>query len=131
MYSWYFPKDVNSPGVGHRHDWENIVLWFDSESQEHKYLGIAVSAHGGYKTYKAGDKAMSWDGDRPLIAYENEIVTQHHLGVTSKKGGDQPILGYESIPGAAWKAVDAHSLGSTDFPFGTKNFEKLIGDSIP
>ncbi|KAJ4147083.1 hypothetical protein LMH87_001631 [Akanthomyces muscarius] len=93
MYSWYFPKDVTSPGVGHRHDWENIVLWFDGESQDHKYLCIAISAHGGYKKYTAGDKAMSWDGDRPLTAYENEIVTHHHLGVTGKNSGDQSILG--------------------------------------
>ncbi|XWW94508.1 hypothetical protein V2A60_002451 [Cordyceps javanica] len=131
MYSWYFPKDVTSPGVGHRHDWENIVLWFDGERADAAYLGVAISAHGGYKKYKAGDKAVSWEGDRPLIAYENEIVTHHHLGVTGKKGGDQPILGYEKIPDVAWKALDEYNFGDADLPFGTKNFDKLIGDSMP
>lgn len=131
MYSWYFPKDVPVVGQGHRHDWENIVLWFDGESQNHKYLGIAISAHGKYAKYKPGAKSMYWDGDRPLIAYENELVTNHHLGVTSKKGGDQPILAYESIPDVAWKAVDAYNFDEANLPFGTKNFDKLIGESMP
>lgn len=50
---------MTSPGVGHRHDWENIVLWFDGESQGHECLDIAVSAHGGYSRYKTGDNGMS------------------------------------------------------------------------
>lgn len=33
MYAWYFPKDQISAGGangGHRHDWENVVLWIDN-----------------------------------------------------------------------------------------------------
>ena len=133
MYSLYFPKDVTSPGVGHRHDWENVVLWFDKESRDQKYLGIAISAHGGYKKYKAGSKDVTWDksNDRPFISYENELFTHHHLGVTNKQGGDQPILGYESIPDKAWKAADSNDWGDANFPFGTANFDDLIGKSMP
>ena len=32
MYAWYFPKDqiVDGGGnAGHRHDWENVVVWID------------------------------------------------------------------------------------------------------
>lgn len=26
MYSWYWPKDSPSTGLGHRHDWESCVV---------------------------------------------------------------------------------------------------------
>ncbi|GMF40046.1 unnamed protein product [Phytophthora lilii] len=34
MYSWYFPKDSPSPSMGHRHDWEHIIVWIDNPDVE-------------------------------------------------------------------------------------------------
>ncbi|GMF59579.1 unnamed protein product [Phytophthora fragariaefolia] len=30
MYSWYFPKDSPSTGLGHRHDWEHVIVWINN-----------------------------------------------------------------------------------------------------
>ncbi|KAG6595819.1 Necrosis inducing-like protein NPP1 type [Phytophthora cinnamomi] len=30
MYSWYFPKDSPSTGLGHRHDWEHVIAWINA-----------------------------------------------------------------------------------------------------
>jgi hypothetical protein len=46
MYSWYMPKDSPSSGLGHRHDWENVVVWLSSASESATLRGVAISAHG-------------------------------------------------------------------------------------
>ncbi|MDI3412041.1 NPP1 family protein [Bacillus sonorensis] len=49
MYSWYFPKDEASPGLGHRHDWEGIVVWVDNPANQNpKALSVAYSGHGKF-----------------------------------------------------------------------------------
>jgi hypothetical protein len=32
MYSWYMPKDEPSAGLGHRHDWEGVIIWLSSDT---------------------------------------------------------------------------------------------------
>jgi hypothetical protein len=50
MYSWYMPKDSPSTGLGHRHDWENAVVWLSGQSTTATVIGGAASAHGDYDT---------------------------------------------------------------------------------
>jgi hypothetical protein len=43
MYAWYFPKDqLVDTGInaGHRHDWENVVIWIDDRKFLFSYLFI-------------------------------------------------------------------------------------------
>jgi hypothetical protein len=30
MYSWLMPKDEPSAGLGHRHEWEGVIIWLSS-----------------------------------------------------------------------------------------------------
>ncbi|RLN46232.1 hypothetical protein BBJ29_007622 [Phytophthora kernoviae] len=54
MYSWYFPKDSPSPGLGHRHDWEHAIVWIDNPEVENpKIIGAATSSHNGYEKYSS------------------------------------------------------------------------------
>ncbi|KAM4057233.1 necrosis inducing protein (NPP1) domain-containing protein [Hirsutella rhossiliensis] len=132
MYTWYFPKDVPSVCAvgGHRHDWENVVLWFSEKSESAKYLGISISAHGGYKKYAQGSDEVKWDGDRALIGYTNEWPLNHHLATTKDKpSGDVPLIAWESLPKAAWDALQAKDWDKADLSFSDKNFDKLLGDS--
>ena len=46
MYSWYMPKDSPSSGLGHRHEWENVVVWLSGQSESATLRGVAISAHG-------------------------------------------------------------------------------------
>jgi hypothetical protein len=50
MYAWYMPKDSPSSGLGHRHDWENAVVWLSAQSTTASVIGAAASAHGDFDT---------------------------------------------------------------------------------
>ena len=79
MYAWYWPKDEPSTGIGHRHDWESIVVWLSEESESATLNGIAVSGHGGFTTSTEPDLS----GTSPLIRYYNTWPLDHQLGFTS------------------------------------------------
>jgi hypothetical protein len=43
MYSWYFPKDQLTDGggnFGHRHDWENVVIWIDNRKNSYSLISF-------------------------------------------------------------------------------------------
>jgi hypothetical protein len=65
MYSWYMPKDSPSTGLGHRHEWENIVVWLSSATLSATVEGVSVSQHGGY----APSTSPNMAGNSPLVGY--------------------------------------------------------------
>ena len=101
MYSWYMPKDSPSSGLGHRHDWENIVVWLSSESTSASVVGMAVSAHGDYDTRTDG----TFSGNSPLAGYISNWPVNHQLEFTTEKGGQQPLIAWESLTEAARTAL--------------------------
>ncbi|KAK7536948.1 necrosis inducing protein [Phyllosticta citribraziliensis] len=124
MYSWYWPKDSPSTGTGHRHDWENVVVWIDSETAaEPTILGVSASAHSGYGT----STSPNLSGTRPLIKYESIWPVNHALGFTSTVGGEQPLIAWESLPTAAQTALTNTDFGSANVPFKDANFENNLG----
>lgn len=50
MYSWYFSKDEPSTGLGHRHDWEGVIVWLSSSTSTsaENIVAVCPSAHGGW-----------------------------------------------------------------------------------
>jgi hypothetical protein len=102
MYSWYMPKDSPSTGLGHRHDWENIVVWLSSASTTATLRGVAISAHGDYQ--KTTTPNLS--GTSPLIGYISYFPVNHQLISTSTKGGQQPLVAWESMSSAARSAIE-------------------------
>jgi hypothetical protein len=39
----YFPKDSPSDGLGHRHDWEGIVVWVNNPvATNQEVLGVST-----------------------------------------------------------------------------------------
>ena len=79
MYAWFWPKDEPASGLGHRYDWESIVVWLSSESLSATLLGVAASAHGDYST----TTTPSLSGTSPLIQYFSvfHYTTLHILSV--------------------------------------------------
>ena len=73
MYSWYMPKDSPSNGLGHRHDWENAVVWLSEESTSASIIGAAASAHGDYDTSTSPDLS----GDSVLFRYFSPWPVNH------------------------------------------------------
>ncbi len=51
QYSYYFPKDngLHIPQVGHRHDWEDAIVYVkDAGLETEELIGAAYSGHGYY-----------------------------------------------------------------------------------
>ncbi|KAK7422119.1 hypothetical protein QQX98_001862 [Neonectria punicea] len=125
MYSWYMPKDSPGPGLGHRHDWENAVVWLDSESTSANVVGMAVSQHGGYETSSSG----TFSGNSPLVGYVSYVVVNHQLIFTSTKGGQQPLIAWESLTDAARTALTNTDFGSATVPFKDSTFLSNLAEA--
>ncbi|KAL8366383.1 hypothetical protein RB595_004924 [Gaeumannomyces hyphopodioides] len=120
MYSWYMPKDSPSPGLGHRHDWENCVVWIDdATSASPNIVAMAASGHGGYDR-TSGPFAL--DGTRPKIRYFSNWPLNHQLGFTDVEGGEQPLVAWESLTDAARNALSTADFGSAGVPFKDDSF---------
>ncbi|KZV85286.1 NPP1-domain-containing protein [Exidia glandulosa HHB12029] len=118
MYAWYFPKDEPSDGLGHRHDWEGIVVWLSNATTSATLLGVAASAHGDFDT----TTSPNLSGTRPLIRYFSIFPVNHQLGFTSTVGGEQPLIAYESLTDAARNALETTDFGSAIVPFKNATF---------
>jgi hypothetical protein len=121
MYAWYMPKDSPSSGLGHRHDWESVVVWLDREkaTTSAKVIGVAVSSHGGFNKKKARDVKFS---SGPHIGYDSKWPLNHDLIFTTQKGGRQPLIAYEKLTTAARNALEKTSFKDANVPFIKKNF---------
>lgn len=125
MYSWYFPKDSPSSGLGHRHDWENIVVWLSSQSTSATIRGVAISAHGDYQKFTS----PSLSGTRPKVKYVSYWPANHQLDTTSNQGGEQPLIAWESLTAAARTAIETTSFGSATPSFRDANFQSYLADA--
>ncbi|KAH7058750.1 necrosis inducing protein [Macrophomina phaseolina] len=125
MYAWYMPKDEPSDGLGHRHDWESIVVWLSEESTSATLLGVSASAHGGF----SANTSPNLSGTSALIRYFSTWPLDHQLGFTSTVGGQQPLIAYESLTDAARTALENTDFGSANVPFKDANFENNLAEA--
>ncbi|XWW93648.1 hypothetical protein V2A60_001583 [Cordyceps javanica] len=130
MYAWYMPKDqnVDGPGnLGHRHEWENIIVWLSSDKDNAEYKGVSYSGHGGYSFEK--DKKYL-DGSRPKIMYLTK-GKNHELEVGTKKGGEQPMIAWESMSDAARSSLNTYDFGKANCGINDKNFQGNLDKAKP
>ncbi|KAJ5110406.1 necrosis inducing protein [Penicillium argentinense] len=120
LYSWYFPKDEPSSGIGHRHDWEGVIVWLsDSTSTtSDNIVAVCPSAHGGWDCSTDG---YTLDGTSPLIRYYSVWPVDHQCGLTTTVGGTQPLIAWESLPSAAQSALDTTDFGDANVPLNDGN----------
>jgi hypothetical protein len=121
MYAWYMPKDSPMTGMGHRHDWENAVVWLDSAASA-KVVAIAVSAHGGYKKSYPVDTNYLVDGVNMKVSYKSTWPLNHELGFTKSQGKQQPLIQWEQMTPAAQQALESADFGKAGVPFKS-NFQ--------
>ncbi|KAF2852565.1 necrosis-and ethylene-inducing protein-like protein 1 precursor [Plenodomus tracheiphilus IPT5] len=126
MYSWYMPKDSPSTGLGHRHDWENVVVWLSSASTTATIRGVAISAHGDYQK----DTTPSLSNTRPKIGYISYFPANHQLIDTGDQGGEQPLIAWESMTAAARSAIEKTDFGSATPSFRDSNFQSYLADAF-
>ncbi|RFU25515.1 hypothetical protein B7463_g10821, partial [Scytalidium lignicola] len=121
MYSWYFPKDEPSDGLGHRHDWEGVIVWLSSSTgtSASNILAVCPSAHGDWDC----TTSFSLSGTGPLIKYQSVWPVDHSCGITSTVGGQQPLIAWESLPAVAQTALENTDFGAAIVPFIDAHFQ--------
>nr|5NNW_A Chain A, kDa protein elicitor [Pythium aphanidermatum]5NNW_B Chain B, kDa protein elicitor [Pythium aphanidermatum]5NNW_C Chain C, kDa protein elicitor [Pythium aphanidermatum]5NNW_D Chain D, kDa protein elicitor [Pythium aphanidermatum]5NO9_A Chain A, kDa protein elicitor [Pythium aphanidermatum]5NO9_B Chain B, kDa protein elicitor [Pythium aphanidermatum]5NO9_C Chain C, kDa protein elicitor [Pythium aphanidermatum]5NO9_D Chain D, kDa protein elicitor [Pythium aphanidermatum] len=124
MYSWYMPKDSPSTGIGHRHDWENVVVWLDNAASAN-IVALSASAHSGYKKSFPADKSYL-DGITAKISYKSTWPLDHELGFTTSAGKQQPLIQWEQMTQAARDALESTDFGNANVPFKSNFQDKLV-----
>ncbi|GAB7329382.1 hypothetical protein MBLNU13_g01167t1 [Cladosporium sp. NU13] len=129
MYAFYMQKDQISDGGangGHRHDWENVVIWIDNPANANpRVFGAAASGHGGYK--KTTGVPQMRNGQRLQVEYFTNFPTNHELQFKTSPGGDMDMIDYATVNDAVKKALDGYDWGSAACPLNAANFEKNLG----
>lgn len=125
MYSWYFPKDSPSPGLGHRHDWEGLVVWLDDPAAVNPQIAsISYFQHGNYRHTPATED--NTHQGRPLMAYYHTWPVNHTLWVSSRVGGQQPLIAWEDMTPEARRALEVHDFGAANVPFNDARFSSHL-----
>nr|L7NCR8.1 RecName: Full=NLP effector protein 14; AltName: Full=Necrosis-inducing protein 14; AltName: Full=Nep1-like protein 14 [Phytophthora capsici]AEJ88245.1 necrosis inducing protein NPP14 [Phytophthora capsici] len=131
MYSWYFPKDSPSTGLGHRHDWEHVIVWIDNpEIAEPKILAVTPSAHSGYSAQVPPD-ADKVEGTSVKVNYESKWPINHALGSTTKGGDYQDLIMWEQLTDAARLALENTDFGKANVPMKDGNFVGKLNKAWP
>lgn len=131
MYSWYFPKDSPSTGLGHRHDWEHVVVWIDNPDVANPtILAASPSAHSGYSFY-APPSSDSVDGTSVKVNYESNWPINHALDMTSKSGETQDLIMWDQLSEAARYALNTTDFGKANVPMNDGNFVAKLGKAWP
>lgn len=76
LYGYYFEKDQTvdgSCGVGHKNDWEHIVVWVRDGDETPSY--VAVSQHKGWDVKAASD--VRFENTHPKVVYHQEGGLTH------------------------------------------------------
>lgn len=120
------PKDSPSSGLGHRHEWENVVVWLSAQSDSASVVGLAVSQHGGYETEIPG----TFSGNSPLVGYTSYWPVNHQLIFTNDKGGQQPLIAWDSLTDAARTALTNTDFGDATVPFKDATFANNIAGAV-
>ncbi|WP_240197601.1 NPP1 family protein [Nonomuraea lactucae] len=74
MYALYFEKDQSTAGpiaLGHRHDWEHVVVWVRNDRAEY----VSTSEHGSFRIHHRD--RIRWDGTHPKIVYHKDGLSTH------------------------------------------------------
>ena len=94
-YEYYFEKDQNALGIyggGHRHDWENVVVFTEGD----KVIRVAPSAHDGY----VASNEFPSEGNSPLIVYHKDGVKNHCF----RFANNADIAGVENFSGSFYRS---------------------------
>jgi hypothetical protein len=130
MYSWYFPKDSPVTGLGHRHDWEHVVVWVDDIALDSSSIvAVSPSAHRGYNIYYPPE-SDTIDGYSAKVDYSSSwVVVNHALDSTSDAGETQDLIMWDQLSDAARTALENTDFGDANVPMKDGNFVTKLGNA--
>lgn len=131
MYAWYFPKDqnVSGPGnLGHRHDWEDIVVWLNTCATYGRISQISYSHHGEYQKVAYNQPGgLALYGTHPKVNYgRHGGLMDHDVSPTGEVGGQQPGVAWTTLSQAARNALNYYNFGNAVVPFKDSEFGKNL-----
>ncbi|KAJ8544374.1 hypothetical protein ON010_g11894 [Phytophthora cinnamomi] len=142
MYAWYFPKGreaTGGVGLGHRHNWEFVVVWIDNPALDNStILGVSMSAYLGYSK-RHPPKAKYVDGTSVKVDYYyNLVVGNTALRLTEDAGETQDLISWEQLPDVARSALNSTDwdttlwhMGSVEMPLKDGVFTERLEKSWP
>lgn len=115
------PKDSPSDGLGHRHEWEGVIVWLSSATATTAANVVAVcpSAHGEWDCSTTG---FTLSGTSPLIKYESIWPVNHQMWQTTTVGGKQPLVAWESLGSTVQSALETTDFVDATVPFKESTF---------
>lgn len=136
IYASYFEKDEASTGIGHRHDWESIVVWVKQGADTPSYL--SASAHGDFDTKAVADAPMS--GRRVKVVYHKDGVSTHCFRFA--KSGETPendsgdwhqenLLTWDDMASNLRDVLNASDWGKANFPLQDAKFDDHLNKAKP
>ncbi|KAK2786467.1 hypothetical protein FQN53_006623 [Emmonsiellopsis sp. PD_33] len=81
MYEYYFEKDfIRSKAAGHKHEWENVVVFYDGSGAVKK---VAPSCHGNYNGASMDEFRL--EDTHPKIIYHKDGASTHCFRLAREK----------------------------------------------
>lgn len=127
MYSWYMPKDQSTDLetlAGHRHDWENVIVWLTSCDLDADIKAVSYSYHSTHVTLTSG---IPLNGSHPLVEYAQvPFPLDHSMFPTNDVGEMQPGVEWYNLTSASRDALENYDFGAATVPFNNKTFESRV-----
>lgn len=87
---------------------------------------MCPSQHGSWVCTTDG---FTLSGTRPLLEYYSVFPVNHALANTKTEGGSQPLVAWESLPGAAVDALQSADFGDASVPFKDADFDANLASA--
>ncbi|MEN8652048.1 NPP1 family protein [Streptomyces sp. 21So2-11] len=138
VYALYFEKDQVSLGggsLGHRHDWEHVVVWVQNNQVEY----VSTSAHGGFTVHNRSN--IRFDGTHAKIVYHKDGVSTHTFRVAGSN--DEPpenhkgawqyptLVGWEGYPAGLRDKLTSADFGSAQLGIRDGSFNSHLAKAKP
>ncbi|CAH0486626.1 unnamed protein product [Peronospora farinosa] len=131
MYLLYFPKDSPTPGMGHRHDFEEVHIYINNPAEANPtVLAVAASAHGKFEKHAPPHPSIM-NGTHAKIRYFSQWPLNHQLEATTEEGGFQELIMWHQLPEKARCALNTVYWGKANNPMRDENFWKRLEKSFP
>ncbi|KAF5963177.1 NPP1 domain-containing protein [Fusarium bulbicola] len=104
--------------IGHRHDWENVVVFIDNyQSPWATLYAAAASGHGDYKKTKTPQRS----GNNVMAEYFTSLGKNHELQFKTSPGRTYSIYDWAAMTPAARQGLITGPSGDPKKPWGSAN----------
>ncbi|KAL6849118.1 hypothetical protein ACO1O0_008648 [Amphichorda felina] len=109
LYEYYFEKDQTVSGTfagGHKHDWENIVVFVKDDDEATEVLRVSPSCHGKYDDALdiSEGKIILKDGAHPYMVYHKDGTVGEGTTHCFRPADQEDVDGPENFSGDFYRS---------------------------